>query len=182
MEYLVVGLVSWYSVRSRNLKKATRIKSLYFYPHFQTKNNHVSVSVTRRYDCGQNGQGEYELCALFLSSEHALTAVVKLTLILSLNETKLRFILDDVSICLQVQVQQAQQAQQQAAITGGAQPYMPPAQSSTPGPSPYAGLYPDLADEYMGLQLTGYVPVSFGRKKMLPISKSKVRANCCETV
>ena len=59
---------------------------------------------------------------------------------------------------------QAQAAQQRAAhppaITQGGQPYQPPAQAATPGPVSYAGLYPSLEDEYMGLQLTGYRPVS----------------------
>lgn len=61
--------------------------------------------------------------------------------------------------CLQAQT--AQQHGQQAAITQG---YQPPPTSTTPGPSAPAaaagGLYPNLEDEYMGLQLTQYRPVS----------------------
>lgn len=54
-----------------------------------------------------------------------------------------------------LQAQASQQQPQQAAVTQGYQP--PPTSSTAPAPG---GLYPSLEDEYMGLQLTQYRPVS----------------------
>lgn len=67
--------------------------------------------------------------------------------------------LEDMTVGKMAQAQAAQQrAAHPPAITQGGQPYQPPAQAATPGPVSYAGLYPSLEDEYMGLQLTGYRP------------------------
>lgn len=52
---------------------------------------------------------------------------------------------------------QATQARQHVAITQG--PSAPPPAAAG---SPYAGLYPSLEDEYMGLQLTQYRAVGHG--------------------
>ena len=67
------------------------------------------------------------------------------------------------TVSLSLSLSQAQASQQRPpAVTQGqvGQAYQPPVQAATPGPVNYVSLYPSLEDEYMGLQLTGYRPVS----------------------
>jgi hypothetical protein len=56
-----------------------------------------------------------------------------------------------------LQAQASQQQAQQAAVTQG---YQPPPEATTSAAAAPSGLYPSLEDEYMGLQLTQYRPVS----------------------